>query len=77
MMFEEIKSKAEALKSKRDQAQGAIQSIKDDWMRKYGTDDVAVLEEKLRSMKTELEELNLDIEKKLAEAESILKGAEQ
>lgn len=73
--FEELKSKAEALKSKRDQSLGVIKSIEDGWEKKYGTRDVNVLKEKLKSMEAERDELKRDFDAKLQEAEEILAGA--
>lgn len=75
MTFEELKEKVESLKTKRDQALGAIKSIEDGWEKKYGTRDVKVLEDKLKSMKTELDELDNDIKSKMEEAERLLAGA--
>lgn len=75
MTFEELKRKADSLKTKRDQALGAIKSIEDGWEKKYGTRDVKVLEEKLKSMNEELVELDNDINSKMNEAEALLAGA--
>ena len=73
--FEELKSKADSLKSKRDQALGVIKSIEDSWEQKYGTRDAQVLKEKLNGMEKERDELNADFNAKLQEAEEILAGA--
>lgn len=73
--FEELKNKADALKSKRDQALGVIKSIEDGWEQKYGTRDDQVLKEKLASMEKERDELKADFDAKLQEAEQILAGA--
>lgn len=75
MEFQELKEKVESLKTKRDQALGAIKSIEDGWEKKYGTRDVKVLEDKLKSMKLELDELDNDIKSKMEEAEILLAGA--
>ena len=75
MTFEELKKKADELKTKRDQALGVIKNIEDGWEQKYGTRDVIVIEKKLVSMKKELEELNTDFDAKMKEAEAILAGA--
>ena len=74
--FEQLKNRAEQLKTKRDQALGAIKSIEDQWEQKYGTRDVNVLKEKLKGMEQELKELNRDFDAKLKEAQEILDGAE-
>ena len=74
--FEQLKNRAEQLKTKRDQALGAIKSIEDQWEQKYGTRDVNVLKEKLKGMEQELEELNRDFDAKIKEAQEILDGAE-
>lgn len=73
--FEELKSKADALKSKRDQALGVIKSIEDGWEQKYGTRDAQVLKERLAGMEKERDELKADFDAKLQEAEQILAGA--
>lgn len=73
--FEELKSKADALKSKRDQSLGVIKSIEDGWEQKYGTRDDKVLKEKLAGMEKERDELKADFDAKLQEAEQILAGA--
>ena len=52
--FEQLKNRAEQLKTKRDQALGAIKSIEDQWEQKYGTRDANVLKEKLKGMEQEL-----------------------
>lgn len=74
--FEQLKNRAEQLKTKRDQAQGAIKSIEDQWEQKYGTRDASVLKEKLKEMEQELKEMNSDFDAKLKEAQEILDGAE-
>lgn len=74
--FEQLKNRAEQLKTKRDQALGAIKSIEDQWEQKYGTRDVNVLKEKLKGMEQELKELNSDFDAMLKEAQEILDGAE-
>ena len=75
MSFEELKKKADELKTKRDQALGVIKNVEDGWERKYGTRDVTAIKEKLASMEKELEELNADFDAKMKEAEAILAGA--
>lgn len=75
MTFEELKAKTEQLKTRRDQALGAIKNIEDGWEQKYGTRDCAVVEGKLRSMQSELDQLDADMKAKLAEAEKLLEGA--
>lgn len=72
--FEELKNKADALKSKRDQSLGVIKSIEDGWEKKYGTRDVSVLKERLNGMEKERNELKADFDAKLQEAEQILEG---
>lgn len=74
--FEQLKNRAEQLKTKRDQALGAIKSIEDQWEQKYGTRDASVLKEKLKGMEQELKELNSDFDANLKEAQEILDGAE-
>lgn len=74
--FEQLKNRAEQIKTKRDQARGAIKNIEDQWEQKYGTRDVNVLKDKLKGMEQELEELNRDFDAKLKEAQEILDGAE-
>ena len=74
--FEQLKNRAEQIKTKRDQALGAIKSIEDQWEQKYGTRDANVLKEKLKGMEQELKELNRDFDAKLKEAQEILDGAE-
>lgn len=72
--FETLKNKADSLKTKRDQALGAIKNIEDGWEQKYGTRDVNALKSKLGEMEKELAEVNSDFETKLSEAEKILEG---
>lgn len=72
--FETLKNKADSLKTKRDQALGAIKNIEDGWEQKYGTRDVNTLKSKLGEMEKELAEVNSDFETKLSEAEKILEG---
>ena len=74
--FEQLKNRAEQLKTKRDQALGAIKSIEDQWEQKYGTRDASVLKEKMKGMEQELKELNSDFDAMLKEAQEILDGAE-
>lgn len=74
MTFEELKEKAESLKTKRDQALGAIKSIEDEWERKYGTRDINEIQNKFKSMQQELAELNNDYGDALKRAEEILAG---
>lgn len=74
MTFEELKEKAESLKTKRDQALGAIKSIEDEWEQKYGTRDVNKIREKFESMQQELAELNNEYYESLKKAEEILAG---
>lgn len=75
MTFEELKSKAERLKTQRDQALGAIKNIEDGWERKYGTRDVKAVTEKFNSMQEELNQLNVEYQSSLSRAEEILAGA--
>lgn len=72
--FEELKAKVDELKTKRDQALGAIKSIEDRWERNYGTRDVNVMKEKFSQMQKELAELNSDYYSTLEKAEEILAG---
>ena len=74
MTFEEQKEKSESLKTKRDQALGAIKSIEDEWERKYGTRDINEIQNKFKSMQQELAELNNDYQDALKRAEEILAG---
>ena len=74
--FEQLKNRAEQLKTKRDQARGAIKNIEDQWEQKYGTRDVNGLKDKLKGMEQELNELNRDFDAKVKEAQEILDGAE-
>ena len=74
MTFEELKAMAESLKTKRDQALGAIKSIEDEWEQKYGTRDVNKIREKFESMQQELAELNNEYYESLKKAEEILAG---
>lgn len=74
--FEQLKNRAEQLKTKRDQARGAIKNIEDQWEQKYGTRDVNVLKDKLKGMEQELNELNRDFDAKVKQAQEILDGAE-
>ena len=74
--FEHLKNRAEQLKTKRDQARGAIKNIEDQWEQKYGTRDVNVLKDKLKGMEQELNELNRDFDAKVKQAQEILDGAE-
>lgn len=75
MTFEELKAKVEQLKTKRDQALGAIKNIEDGWEQKYGTRDCNVVQDKLRAMQSECDQLDADMKAKLAEAEKLLEGA--
>lgn len=75
MTFEELKRKADELKTQRDQALGAIKGIEDNWEQKYGTRDVRELTKKMNMMQEELEGLESDIKERMAEAERLLEGA--
>lgn len=75
MTFEELKRKADELKTQRDQALGAIKGIEDNWEQKYGTRDVNELTRKMAAMQEELEGLESDIKERMAEAERLLEGA--
>lgn len=72
--FETLKNRANELKTKRDQALGAIKNIEENWAQKYGTRDVNELKAKMGEMEKELNEVNADYEAKLSEAEKILEG---
>lgn len=72
--FETLKNRANELKTKRDQALGAIKNIEDGWLQKYGTRDVKELQSKMKEMEKELNEVNADYDAKLSEAEKILDG---
>ena len=72
--FETLKNRANELKTKRDQALGAIKNIEDGWLQKYGTRDVKELQSKMKEMEKELNEVNADYYSKLSEAEKILEG---
>ncbi len=72
--FETLKNRANELKTKRDQALGAIKNIEDGWLQKYGTRDVKELQSKMKEMEKELNEVNADYDAKLSEAEKILEG---
>jgi predicted nucleic acid-binding Zn-ribbon protein len=72
--FETLKNRANELKTKRDQALGAIKNIEDGWLQKYGTRDVKELQSKMKEMEKELNEVNSDYDAKLSEAEKILEG---
>lgn len=74
MTFEEMKRKVDDLKTKRDQALGAIKNIEDGWEQKYGTRDVSVVGAKLRDMQSELDQLDADIKSRMSEAEKLLEG---
>lgn len=74
MTFEELKNKVEQLKTKRDQALGAIKNIEDGWEQKYGTRDVNEMNAKLAETKSELDAISADIQAKVAEAEKLLEG---
>jgi len=74
MTFEELKNKVEQLKTKRDQALGAIKAIEDGWEQKYGTRDVKEMNAKLAATKSELDAISADIQAKVAEAEKLLEG---
>lgn len=72
--FETLKNRANELKTKRDQALGAIKNIEDGWLQKYGTRNVKELQSKMKEMEKELNEVNADYDAKLSEAEKILEG---
>lgn len=72
MTFEELKAKADKLKTKRDQALGVMKSIEDGWEKKYGTRDVSKVCEKLQSMESELSDLDKEFNDKLSQAESMM-----
>ena len=74
MTFEELKDKVEKLKTKRDQALGAIKAIEDGWEQKYGTRDVKAITAKLAATKSELDASSADIQAKVSEAEKLLEG---
>lgn len=72
--FEQLKKKAEELKTQRDQALGVMRNIEDGWEQKFGTRDVKVVKEKVGALETELKEVKNELEAKLTEAEKILEG---
>ena len=74
MTFEELKDKVEKLKTKRDQALGAIKAIEDGWEQKYGTRDVKAITAKLAATKSALDAISADIQAKVSEAEKLLEG---
>ena len=74
MTFEELKDKVEKLKTKRDQALGAIKAIEDGWEQKYGTRDVKAITAKLAATKSERDAISADIQAKVSEAEKLLEG---
>lgn len=73
--YEELKNRADALKAKRDKAMGAAEQIEESWMRTYGTKDPEVLKEKLKTLQTELGEVQNEYLTKMETVERLLDGA--
>jgi len=53
--FESIKTKVDTLKQKQAKAEGAMESIKADWLKNYKTEDISELEAKLAEMEEDVE----------------------
>ena len=71
--FEAIKTKVDTLKQKQAKAEGAMESIKADWHKNYGTDDIGELESKLTEMQEDLEADEADRDKVFEELRSLYK----
>jgi hypothetical protein len=71
--FEAIKTKVDTLKQKQAKAEGAMESIKADWLKKFGTDDIGELEYKLAELQEDLEADEADRDKVFEELRSLYK----
>lgn len=71
--FEAIKTKVDTLKQKQAKAEGAMESIKADWLKNYETDDIGELESKLVELQEDLEADEADRDKVFEELRSLYK----
>ena len=69
--FEAIKTKVDTLKQKQAKAEGAMESIKADWLKNYETDDIGELESKLAELQEDLEADEADRDKVFEELKGL------
>ena len=69
--FESIKTKVDTLKSKQAKAEGAMESIKADWLKNYKTEDIGELEAKLAEMEEDVEADTADRDKVFEELKGL------
>lgn len=74
--FEELKRRLDAQKSRRDKAQGTIESIKKHWLEEYGTDDPEQIKKLLEEAKHDLAELDKEYTETISKAEALISQAE-
>lgn len=74
--FEELKSRLDALKSRRDKAQGTQDAIKKRWLEELGTDDPDKVRELVTTEEKNLAELEREYTELMGKAEAIISKAE-
>lgn len=73
--YEQLKTRAETLKAKRDRALGAAEQIENGWLKTYGTKDPEELRKKLESLRTNLGSVQAEYMEKMETVEKLLDGA--
>lgn len=74
--FEELKNRLDALKSRRDKAQGTQDAIKKRWLEELGTDDPDKVRELITTEEKNLAELEREYTELMGKAEAIISKAE-
>lgn len=74
--FEELKNRLDALKSRRDKAQGTQDAIKKRWLEELGTDDPDKVRELVTTEEKNLAELEREYTELMGKAEAIISRAE-
>lgn len=74
--FEELKNRLDALKSRRDKAQGTQDAIKKRWLEELGTDDPDKVRELVTTEEKNLAELEREYTELMGKAEAIISKAE-
>lgn len=74
--FEELKNRLDALKSRRDKAQGTQDAIKKRWLEELGTDDPDKVRALVTAEEKNLAELEREYTELMGKAEAIISRAE-
>lgn len=74
--FEELKNRLDALKSRRDKAQGTQDAIKKRWLEELGTDDPDKVRALVTTEEKNLAELEREYTELMGKAEAIISRAE-